>query len=107
MINRPVNSLILILLSLVMIGATDYPDPTRPPNFQTAVDSQDTTPTNLILTAIFTYPTFNMAIINGNAYKQGDKLGEYTITRIALNTVELSGPENSTQELTLTTSVKK
>ncbi len=91
------------------MGALPLRDPTQPP--MAAVLSPtvnaDQSPSHLQLTAVFIYPTYKLAIINGAPLKEGDHLGEYTITTIATNTVELVGPTNDKLMLTLVMDLKK
>ena len=91
------------------MGAVPLRDPTQPPMAATiaANNNDDKTPSTLQLTAVFIYPTYKLAIINGTPIKEGDHIGEYTITRIEPNTVELQGPTNDKLLLTLVMDVKK
>jgi len=82
-------------------------DPTRPPTYQDSVSSKAQYTDNFILSAVLISPQRRLAIINGQQVMVGDKLGEFTITSISSNTVELIGPENRKQLLQLAAPVKK
>lgn len=97
------------IITLCLLGAAEpvdtLTDPTRPPVsvYQPeAASSQGA----MIVTGIFIYPTYKVAIIDGKASTIGSQIGEYTITTITPNTVELAGSENTQQVLTLVKPVK-
>lgn len=97
---------ILSILSIVLpllLGATIYHDPTEPPGFQGAESAKNP----FGLSAIFIYPHQRFAIINGVEMEVGNHLGEYIITTITPNTVELTGNGNKIEVLQLITSVKQ
>lgn len=89
----------------MLAGASTFPDPTRPPGFN-AIQTKTTSPQQLQLTAIFIYPTYKVAIVDGQAIKIGDHIGEYTVTNIDLNAVELEGPQNEKETLQLVASIR-
>ena len=97
---------ILSILSMVvlplLLGATAMHDPTEPPGYQGA-DAKNP----FGLSAIFIYPHRRFAIINGAEMEVGNHLGEYIITTITPNTVELTGNGNTLEVLQLITSVKQ
>lgn len=88
-----------------LLWAVDMVDPTKPPLVlmtpQTLTMNQP-----LELTAIFIYPKYRFAIINGVIMKPGDKIGEFTITMINPYTVELTGPQGTQQLLQLVIPIK-
>lgn len=109
MTKHPLRKLCFIGLSFCLIGAVPLRDPTQPPMAAPIVPANNTEKSAgaLQLTAVFIYPTYQLAIINGLPLKQGDHIGEYTITRIETNTVELQGPTNDKLMLTLVMDMKK
>lgn len=96
--------LCLMIAFPLLIGATSRRDPTQPPGALSAPDTI-TAGQPLDLTAIFVYPHIKIAIINGQVVKAGDHLGEYIITTINEDTVELTGPQNTLEVLRLLTPV--
>lgn len=107
------NKALSIMLSMGLINlsfAADLVDPTTPPQIvptATTAKSVEKPTGTMELTAIFIYPGYRLAAISGRIVKLGDKLGEFTITRITHYTVELVDPQNNRQVLKLVTSVKK
>jgi len=87
-------------------NAAELVDPTRPPDSQFV-----TKPVNagqpLSLTAIFIYPNYRLAIINGQPLMVGDHINEFTITAITPFTVELMRSQDSKEVLSLTLTVKR
>lgn len=100
-------SLLFVASTFFLIGAVIAIDPTRPPTFTTVTTDPSASAGNLNLTAIFVYPTYKMAIINNRSLLVGDRLGEYTVTNIEQNTVELADPQNNKMTLTLVNQVKQ
>ncbi len=97
---------IICLVSLIgLMGFTDMRDPTRPFGFVS--DSINSEANSLDLTAIFIYPHYRMAIIGGQITFLGDKVGEYIVTNINSNTVELSGSDNKKLVLQLVSTIKQ
>ncbi len=94
------------LLVPLWVSAENMVDPTKPPDSQ-AVVKTTTSSQPLSLTAIFIYPSYRMAIINGQTLRIGDHINEYTITAINPFTVELMRSENSKEVLSLTLTVKQ
>lgn len=94
---------------LAMVFATSsraLVDPTRPPNYQNM--NIKTQPIgSLKLTAIF-YSQYNKsAIIDGRSYKAGDPVGEFIITKISHDQVELIGPKDKRETLTVAPIIKQ
>ena len=102
------NILLLFLCIASFSAIASYPDPTRPPNFidQTNPTKSADNPTEFNFTAVFIYPGSKVALINGETFRLGEQIGEYTVTTIAPNTVELTGSEGSKEILTLIPAVK-
>jgi len=82
-------------------------DPTRPPDELILPSKRLNVTGALLVTAIFIYPNYRFAIINGHLGKPGDKVGEYTIINIQHDTVELKGSQENSITLPLLPSVKK
>lgn len=96
-------------LSLALGSTTvhAYSDPTRPPNAEApAAISTTESVSSFNLTAVFISPNQRLAIINDQAIKLGDKIGQYTVTTIDTNAVELTGPQDSHETLFLSPTVK-
>ena len=92
---------IFILLALSQLAAVnEMVDPTRPPDAR--ISSQNDIGGPLTVTAIFTYPGYQMAIVSGQLVMIGDQIGEFSVTSITANTVELvrSGKDKLVLELT-------
>ncbi len=99
------NKILLTLCVPLLLGFATLHDPTEPPDYEEKPGTPSQGP--LSLTAIFVYPEHSLVIINDQALTLGSHLGEYTITRIDPDTVELTGPQNTKEVLQLTTSVKQ
>lgn len=99
---------IITILSIApLTQAEAMVDPTRPPD-QLILPSKRLKVTGALqVTAIFIYPSYRFAIINGQLGKPGDKVGEYTIINIQHDTVELKGAQDNSMVLPLLPSVKK
>lgn len=84
-------------------------DPTQPPDsiFKKNKQGDIISTKPLELSGIFIYPTYRLAIVNGQTYMEGDKIGEYVINTINKDTVELSGPQNARVVLQLSATVKQ
>lgn len=95
----------LLLMPFQLFGVT-LVDPTRPPEIILAPKKLNIQK-NLKLTATFIYLTDRLAIISGSTVKVGDHIGELTISNINSNTVELTGPDESKQVLTLISPIKQ
>lgn len=124
-----------MLICLPMMGAVILRDPTMPANYlpqpKTPISPQESAPSIspqaqplagatpaatdiaatppapiFVITAIFEFPKYRIAVINGQYLKVGDKIDEFTITTITPYTVELRGPDNTSQVLNLFTQVK-
>lgn len=95
-----------ILLLPLLMGSTAMVDPTRPPGF-TATHAAAAKEGPLTLTAVFIYPNYQIAIINGQTAMIGDHIDEFTITSITPFTVELVGPRNNKEILPLVTPLKQ
>lgn len=91
-------------MPISVYAKTPLQDPTRPPSF--SAPDLASSPSELTLYGIFDYPTHRIAIINGMRVFVGDKLGEYIVTAIDRNTVELSKSKNETLVLSLVPQVK-
>lgn len=80
------------------LGAADpvdaLPDPTRPPGgVRRAVAEAAPAPLSLRLSAVKLGPDGAVARINGRTLRQGERVGELTVVRIALDGVELDGEQ--------------
>lgn len=95
-------SLVGTMVFALLLGA-DQLDPTEPPNANTP---QQTAAQPLVVTAIFIYPAYRVAIINGQSLMVGSHVGEFIVTTINPYTVELSGTQGK-EVLKLTTSMIK
>lgn len=82
-------------------------DPTRPAGYQESGDTARIETNEFTLNAIIIHPKHRLAIINHQQVMVGDKIGEFTITSITSNAVELVGPENKKQVLQLVARVKQ
>lgn len=112
--NKPASGTMLTLLFAVpvlwlLMGAVTLRDPTRPPNVTTPAEGTAAQASGQgdSLTAIFDYPDHQVAIINNQVMRVGDRIGEFTITAITPYTVELTGPNNTRQVLELVSTVKE
>jgi MSHA biogenesis protein MshK len=105
--KKPALSLLALLSITLLTGAaTELVDPTRPPADMLPPIQNFKVKGPLQVTAIFIYPSYRTAIINGQLVRVGDQLGSHTIINIQRDTVELSGAENKTMVLNLVTDVK-
>lgn len=96
-----------VLILFTPCVAMAYPDPTRPPDYsQTSGSKSPLLPDALTLTAVFIYPSYRIAIINNRVLKPGDQIGQYTVTTIDTNTVELVGPQHGKEILSLSPAIK-
>ena len=100
--KHPKRSLLILIVSSLLIAATD---PTRPPTYAPTAAPVSKQP--MQLTAIYIYPTKRFAIIGGRIVKEGDQVNEFTISTITADTVELTGSQRNKETLTLVTPVKK
>ncbi len=100
--KRMIKFFLMTYLFTLLLGATSLPDPTRPSNIGNTLSNQP-----LALTAIFIYPSYRVAIINGVALKPGDHINEYIVTTIDTYTVELTDPQNNRETLHLLTPIKE
>lgn len=90
-----------------VILAADMRDPTQPPiQFLPAKEGGGPEPT-YGLTALFIRPNYQAAIINDEILYVGNHLGEYTITSISSNGVELQGSQNNREFLQLVPPVRQ
>lgn len=87
------------------MGAVSLVDPTKPP--QLSPTNEITEQKSLNLTAVFIYPAYRLAIINGKAVMVGDKIEEFTVTTITPYTVELSGMNDHKEILQLTLPIRQ
>jgi hypothetical protein len=90
---------------LLLMGAADRRDPTRPPGF--SLNPADNMGGQQAVEAIFVYRHESLAIIAGQVVRKGDRLNEFTITGIQPYTVELTGPEDTKEILQLVPSIRK
>lgn len=102
LINRCLGAVIVCLL----MGATITVDPTRPPD-SLSVPGAPVVSQQPVVTAIFTYPTYRLAIVNGRGVKVGDRVGEYIVTTITPFTVELLGSSQTKEILKIVPAVKQ
>ncbi len=100
------KGLFCLLLACLLGASTLMTDPTRPPG-TVLTPAGAASQGSLTVNAIFIYPNYRSAIINGQIVMIGDHLGDYTITSITPFAVELSGPQNSQEVLPLVTPVKQ
>lgn len=106
-LNRSVSKLVPVLLAPLLIAAAGMVDPTRPPNFSVTPHTAAGPSQALQVTAIFIYPHYQLAIINGQSVMVGDKINDFIVTSISHDAVELTGPENEKESLPLTMDVKQ
>lgn len=110
--NHPNNMsapiwLITTVAILLLTGATNMPDPTRPPEQLIPASKKLHQTGTMQVTAIFIYPSRRFAIISGHMASVGDKIGEYTVINIQHDTVELKGSQDTSMILQLVPMVKK
>ncbi|RUO75948.1 hypothetical protein [Idiomarina seosinensis] len=100
------NYKLLIALTLAAISvAAKASDPTRPYGWSpTASENGTTQQRQLTLTQIISFGNNSYAIIDGQRYQLGDKVGNYRITAIESQRIRL---QNDQQELELTMFGKK
>jgi len=102
----------ILLSNLLTSSAWSMPtDPTRPPdlvlfklNQRSANEVMNSTQR---LTAIFVYPHYKIAIIDNQVKRTGDRVGEYVVTSIKRNVVELTGNHNKRMMLKLSPTIKQ
>ncbi|EKD71873.1 MAG: hypothetical protein ACD_46C00080G0008 [uncultured bacterium] len=84
-------------------------DPTKPADFvaNPTLSNSAISLNSLTLNAVIIYPSYRIALINGQILMNGDHIGEYIVTNIELNTVELTGPQDKKIILNLVTSIKQ
>lgn len=87
---------------------TGLPDPTRPPADvrRAAVAAAAPAAAALELSAVRLAPGRKVARINGRSVHEGDRVGDLTVVRIALDGVELAG-DTGTLRLRLGAAVKR
>ena len=125
MIKKPVKLTDLHLLlrwlaaigvAMLLMGMTiqddlsSIHDPTEPTADFKPTKTTETKEINyrsLNLTGIFIKPDSRTAIIDGKVYHEGDAVGEYIITNIHVDTVELVGTTNNREVLQLAAPIKK
>lgn len=95
------------LMGAIMINKIALHDPTEPPPDFMPTKNSEVNYRTLNLSAIFIRPTSRWAIINGQVYHEGDAMGEYIITNIHVDTVELIDSANNKEVLQLVTPIKK
>ena len=92
-----------LLIALMLIAtsvAAKASDPTRPYGLSpSASENRTTQQSQLTLTQIISFGNSSYAIIDGQRYQLGDKVGNYRITAIESQRVRL---QNAQQELELT-----
>lgn len=99
--------LLAIMAIFFLTGAAAIVDPTRPPDELIPATKKARSYGPLQLTAIFSYPTHRLAIINGQLAAMGDQIGSYTIINIQDDTVELKGLRDKSIVLPLLPSIKQ
>lgn len=99
-------SAFILLLTLSHLGwaATD---PTRPYDAFLDIQTIGESGGSLTLYATYIYPEYRLAIINGQIFKIGDKINEFTISSIDQNTVELTNAKLEKTILRIGTMVKQ
>ncbi|TAK74636.1 MAG: hypothetical protein EPO11_06605 [Gammaproteobacteria bacterium] len=110
MINRMLDRVMVVVCCLLfpfLLGASTMIDPTRPPGTLFNPAGTDSSAGSLTVSAIFIYPNYRVAIINGRPVMVGDHLGDFTITSIMPFTVELIGSQNNQEVLPLVATVKQ
>jgi hypothetical protein len=106
-------NIIIILLTFPGLSSVafcaDMVDPTKPPDAYLKKEETvvKTTTGTLVLHAIFTYSGRTVAIINEQAVSMGDQIGDFSVTSIHGNTVELLGKDGKSLTLELTPEVKQ
>lgn len=80
----------LLLVAIVAFGANALEDPTRPPLHAGAqVLSHSQSGSALRLSSVLIAPERRVAIIDGQAYSEGETRGGVTVTRIAHDGVDV------------------
>lgn len=102
---------ILFLPAIGIAAVTTMPpqlkDPTQPPGAIFNPQDDSSVSGALVLNAVFIYPTYRIAIINGQAFKIGDRINELTVSSIEQNTVELTGSKNEVTVLSVGSPIKQ
>ncbi len=99
---------IMPLMGATVINKSALHDPTEPPpDFMPAVKNNEISYRSMNLNAIFIKPNARWAVINGQVYHEGDAVGEYIITNIHVDTVELIDSAHNKEVLELVTPIKK
>lgn len=98
---------VMPLMGMKIIYRNMLHDPTEPPKALLPTKTSETSYRNMNLNAIFIKPFTRWAIINGQVYHEGDAVGEYIITNIHVDTVELIDSANNKERLQLVPLIKK
>lgn len=85
--------LCFLFMMPMILGLSGMRDPTQPPGI-VATTKDITSAGPLQLTAVFIYPNYRLAIINGQMVVPGDHFGELLVTNILNDAVELMGPDD-------------
>jgi hypothetical protein len=102
--NKTYSILIACLIFFSQSKIYALVDPTRPPNV--AFSTRSIVQQEFNLSAIFIYPTYKLAMIDGKAVMVGDSFAGYIVTNMTPFSVELIDKENRKEVLTLIASVK-
>lgn len=110
--NHVVRLLAIFMVVMPLMGMTIMNhnmlhDPTEPPKALQPTKTSEISYSSMNLNAIFIKPFSRWAVINGQVYHEGDAVGEYIITNIDVDTVELIDSANNKERLQLVTPIKK
>lgn len=100
------GSFLILAIAGRASGTTQLHDPTRPPDASSAELDHEASQSSVDLMAIFGNSVSRYAIISGEIYREGDKIGEFTITQITPYTVVLTSSDQSQQVLELVEKIK-
>lgn len=111
-INYTAQILTVIVLAGSLMGMSldirsGLHDPTEPPAGFLPAKNNEISYRSMNLNAIFIKPSDRWAVINGQIYHEGEAVGEYIITNIRTDAVELIDSTNNKEILQLVAPVKK
>jgi hypothetical protein len=107
---KKINKIIILFMSVglpAIAFSAQLVDPTRPPSSMTAADAEQHATGPLTLFAIFSYSGRALAIINQQTVTVGDEIGDFSVTSIHENTVELINKDQKQLILELAPKVKR
>lgn len=100
MVNRLIQTLVLMTFCAVCAQATELKDPMRPDVYRPAPEAVESVPpridtTSWRLTAVLLSAQRRVAVINGRSFQPGDTLEGFKVTRISGDRVELRNPRRT------------